>query len=529
MNTISKILIAIAAAGIVAGASAETTQGYRNPVIPGFYPDPSVCRVGDDFYLVNSSFQFFPGVPIFHSKDLIHWEQIGNVLDRESQLPLKGANSWLGIYAPTIRYKDGLYYMVTTNVGNDNAGRGNFFVTATDPAGPWSEPIWLDQGGIDPSFLFEDGKTYFSSNPDGAIWLCEIDPETGKQLTESRRIWGGDGGRYPEAAHIYKKDGWYYLMIAEGGTEMGHSETIARSRDIYGPYESNPDNPILYHLRQAAQDNPIQGTGHADLTDDGRGGWWMVNLAFRPQTMNQHLTGRETYLAPVEWNAEGWPVVNGGGIIYEHMDVPTLPQAHAKPRSRTYDFTSLDKMPFNWVYLRNPRFENYSLTDTGLRLTATNDGLDSMESPTFVAVRQQDIEFEISAVLSLSDATPGTKAGTSVYMDAGNHYDLCLVQDEDGKQSVMMEYRLNSLSGNAVGDVSVAPGKDITLTVKGTKDIYEFFYSTDGADSVRLGQLDSRYLSTETAGGFTGITLGLFAEGKGTANVRKFTYLAGDE
>lgn len=528
MKTIKKILIAIAVAGISGGAIANTSHGYRNPVIPGFYPDPSVCRVGEDFYLVNSSFQFFPGVPIFHSKDLIHWEQIGNVLDRESQLPLKEANSWLGIYAPTIRHHDGLYYMVTTNVGNDNAGRGNFFVTATDPAGPWSDPIWLDQGGIDPSFFFEDGKTYFSSNPDGAIWLCEIDPVTGKQLTESRRIWGGDGGRYPEAAHIYKKDGWYYLMIAEGGTEMGHSETIARSRDIYGPYESNPANPILYHLRQAAQDNPIQGTGHADLTDDGRGGWWIVNLAFRPQTMNQHLTGRETYLAPVEWNAEGWPVVNGGGIIYEYMDVPTLPQSDATSRSRTYDFTSITEMPFNWMYLRNPHFENYSLSRDGLRLKATSEGLDSMESPTFVAVRQQDIEFEASAILSLSDATSGTKAGISVYMDAGNHYDINLVQDKDGSQAVKLEYRLNSLSGDKSSATTFTSGEDVKLIVKGSKDTYEFFYSSCSGQPISLGKLDSRYLSTETAGGFTGITLGLFAEGNGTATVRNFSYLAKD-
>ena len=243
------ILLSSVLATVVLHAAASVTQGYVNPVIPGFYPDPSVCRVGDDYYLVNSSFQYFPGVPLFHSKDLIHWDQIGNVLDRESQLPLKGASAWLGIYAPTIRYNDGTYYMITTNVGNGDNGRGNFFVTATGPAGPWSDPIWLDQGGIDPSLLFDEGKTYFVSNPDGAIWLCEIDAATGRQLTESRRIWEGTGGRHPEAPHIYKKDGWYYLMIAEGGTEMGHMVTIARSRDIYGPYEANPAIPILYHQR----------------------------------------------------------------------------------------------------------------------------------------------------------------------------------------------------------------------------------------------------------------------------------------
>lgn len=163
-----------------------SAEEYRNPVIPGYHPDPSVCRVGDTFYLVNSSFQYFPGVPIFQSKDLVHWQQIGNVLDRESQVPLKGASSWLGIYAPTIRYHEGTYYMITTNVGNG----GNFMVTAKDPRGPWSEPVWLKQQGIDPSLYFENGKCYMVSNPGDAIWLCEINPKTGEQLTESRKNCG---------------------------------------------------------------------------------------------------------------------------------------------------------------------------------------------------------------------------------------------------------------------------------------------------------------------------------------------------
>ena len=180
-------------------------QGYHNPIIPGYHPDPSVCRVGSDFYLVNSSFQYFPGVPVFHSKDLINWEQIGNVLTRDSQLSLKGASSWLGIYAPTIRYNDGTYYMITTNVGHG----GNFLVTATNPMGPWSEPIWLSQQGIDPSLYFENGKVYMCSNPGDAVWLSEIDVKTGKQLSKSCMLWQGDGGRYPEGPHIYKKDGYY--------------------------------------------------------------------------------------------------------------------------------------------------------------------------------------------------------------------------------------------------------------------------------------------------------------------------------
>lgn len=504
-------------------ASAAVTEGYVNPVIPGFYPDPSVCRVGDDYYLVNSSFQFFPGVPVFHSKDLIHWTQIGNVLDRESQLPLKGASAWLGIYAPTIRYNDGTYYMITTNVGNGDNGRGNFFVTATDPAGPWSEPVWLDQGGIDPSLLFADGKTYFVSNPDGAIWLCEIDPVTGKQLTESRRIWGGTGGRHPEAPHIYKKDGWYYLMIAEGGTEMGHMVTIARSRDIYGPYEANPDNPILYHQRQIAQSSPIQGTGHADLVEAHDGSWWLVCLAFRPQTNNMHLTGRETYLAPVTWNADGWPVVNGNGTISVNMDVATLPQTEPVDRAVTYDFTSMDRLPYNWVYLRNPDMGNYCLSSAGLSLKGTGVDLNSIESPTYVAVRQQDIDFTASTVVSLGKSEKGAEAGVSVYMDMMSHYDLFLDESGDGTVRVTLRYQLNSISGERSLPVEIDPATPVTLSVKGSAEKYSFSCLVNGTD-YSLGDLDTRYLSTETAGGFTGITIGLFAVGDATATFRSFVY-----
>ena len=234
--------------------------GYQNPVIPGFYPDPSVCRAGDDFYLVNSSFEYFPGVPVFHSKDLIHWEQIGHCLTRDSQLPLQKCRASGGIYAPTIRYQDGLFYMITTNI----TGGGNFVVTATDPAGNWSDPVRIEPTGIDPDLFFENGKVYVCST-DGkmGIQMSQIDIKTGKRIGEKRHIWRGTGGRNAEGPHLYKKDGLYYLMISEGGTEYGHKITIARSKELTGPYMSNPSNPILTHADELGQGSPIQGTGHS--------------------------------------------------------------------------------------------------------------------------------------------------------------------------------------------------------------------------------------------------------------------------
>ncbi|MEO8254329.1 MAG: glycoside hydrolase family 43 protein, partial [Flavobacterium sp.] len=208
---------------------------FQNPILPGFYPDPSICRVGDDFYMVNSTFGYFPGVPIFKSKNLVNWKQIGYVLSRKEQLPLAKAKTTEGIFAPTIRYHDGLFYMITTNFSD----KGNFYVTAKDPDGEWSDPIWIETPGIDPSLYFdESGKVYVTSTQNwgaikNGIVMSEIDIKTGKLLTPPVTIWKGTGNRYPEGPHTYKKDGFYYLMIAEGGTEYGHSVTIARSKNIW--------------------------------------------------------------------------------------------------------------------------------------------------------------------------------------------------------------------------------------------------------------------------------------------------------
>lgn len=502
----------------------QTGQGYQNPVIPGFHPDPSVCRVGDDFYLVNSSFQYFPGVPLFHSKDLVHWEQIGHCLTRPSQLKLAGASSWGGIYAPTIRYHEGTFYMITTNVSD----KGNFLVHTTDPRDEWSDPVWIQQGGIDPSLYFEDGKCYLVSNPDVGIYLCEINPMTGEQLTPSRCIWNGTGGRYPEGPHIYKKDGWYYLLISEGGTEYGHKVTIARSRDIDGPYESNPANPILTHINKNAQNSPIQGTGHADLVQAADGSWWMVCLAFRPQTGAHHLLGRETFLAPVRWDENAWPVVNGDGTIALQMDVPTLPQQPFVAKPARTDFKE-GKLGAEWVYIRNYHPENYSFVSGKLRLKGTLAGLDERnDSPTFVGRRQENIDFTATTSVQLQKAAPADEAGLTVYMDEQHHYDLYVKQLAGNKQSLILRYRLGELT-HIEKEVPLPPSK-VQLRVKGDKELYTFEYATDGKNFRELGKINTRYVSTETAGGFTGIMLGMYAatgsEGsKGYGEFEYFEYL----
>ena len=500
---------------LMLGMMPVPAQEYRNPVIPGYHPDPSVCRVGDTFYLVNSSFQYFPGVPIFQSKDMVHWQQIGNVLDRESQLPLKGASSWLGIYAPTIRYHEGTYYMITTNVGNG----GNFLVTAKDPRGPWSDPVWLKQQGIDPSLYFENGKCYMVSNPGDAIWLCEINPQTGEQLTESRKLWQGDGGRYPEGPHIYKKDGYYYLLISEGGTELAHRLTIARSKKIEGPYESNPANPILTNCSRLGQSLQIQGTGHGDFVQAADGSWWMFFLAYRNYGGSYHHLGRETYLAPVQWDEGQWPVVNGGLPIDTLVKANTLPAVVlAKHLGASADFAPTTGQ-YEWVYLQNPIMANYATPDVKVKRLYPHGILTENNQPTFLGRRQESACFSLEASVLPKD---DVEAGLTVYQIHDGHLDLVVSSREISLRCKLksIDYVVKSVPRSAEGYVK--------LRIHSNGEMYYFDCSQNGTDYQPLGAVNCSLMSTEVAGGFTGVTLGMFAEGKakgcGYADFSGFRY-----
>ena len=498
-------------------------QQYANPVVPGCHPDPSVCRVGDTFYLVNSSFQYFPGVPIFQSKDLVHWQQIGNVLDRESQLPLKGASSWLGIYAPTIRYHKGTYYMITTNVGNG----GNFMVTAKNPRGPWSEPIWLKQQGIDPSLYFEDGKCYMVSNPGDAIWLCEINPQTGEQLSESKKLWQGDGGRYPEGPHIYKKDGYYYLLISEGGTELAHHLTIARSKNIEGPYESNPNNPILTNCSRLGQSLQIQGTGHGDFVQAENGSWWMVFLAYRNYGGSYHHLGRETFLAPVEWKEGEWPVVNQGLPIDTLVKANTLPAVILEKHKNAEPVDAPTTGEYEWVHLQNPITSNYcrrvdtmAANEKYLVRLYPHGTLTENNQPTFMGRRQESANMTLKTEVSVKG---NVEAGISVYQINDGHLDFFVSQSH-----IALRCKLKSID-YIVKSVPNVRKKPVKLRVRSDGTMYYFDYSTDGKTFKELASMNCSLMSTEVAGGFTGVTLGMYVDGKEKSGYADFSYFRYEE
>lgn len=483
---------------------------FRNPVIPGFHPDPSICRVGEDFFLVNSSFEFFPGVPIFHSRDLAHWQQIGHVLTRPSQLPLTGARASGGIYAPSLRHHAGLYYMITTNVD----GGGHFYVTSPSPAGPWSEPVWLPGGGIDPSLFFDDDDTcYFTYTDDTSIQQAIIEPSTGRLLTPPRPIWQGTGGMHPEGPHLYKIGGVYYLLIAEGGTEYGHMVTLARSASPWGPWEACPGNPILTHRSRLS---PIQGCGHADLVDDANGQWWLVFLAFRPLGYYPcYNLGRETFLAPVTWTSDGWPVVNHGQLIELEMDAP-LPSGKPLEAAPTLDDFVTEQPGYVWNYLRNPDPEDY---DTQRRpgwisLRCSAAGLDDAASPAWLGRRQEHHRCSALTLIDFDPEEEREEAGLTAYMNPTHHYEIGLTRRK-GRRMLFVRRRIGRLAAYTL--MRPVPAGRLVLGIRADTQEYHFGWGLDGGEMEWLYEADAErnYLTTEVAGGFTGVYLAIFASGGG--------------
>lgn len=516
---------------------------YKNPIIPGYNPDPSICRVGDDFYLVNSTFEFFPGVPIYHSKNLVNWELKGYCLNRRSQLELEGCRNSGGIYAPTIRHHNGMFYMITTNVTD----KGNFVVHTDDIDKEWSEPAWIDQGGIDPSLFWDDDeRCYYCSTGvlDGVrgIVAFEINPMTGEILSDKHLISEGCGGQCAEGPHIYKKDGMYYLMIAEGGTEYAHRETIQRSDSVWGPYTACPHNPIISHKEYKKSE--IQATGHADLIEDVNGNWWLVFLGIRRFSHALlHNLGRETFLAPVTWQ-DGWPVVgyNGNGTIELVMDAP-LPGLDTKEsavnihtddktgkemlyadHSVCIDFSDkeLDK---RLQYTRNPDMSHYIYDSGSSRLTLVGTDITLNEpgkSPTILSFKQPEFTTTLKAVINLG-STNAKRAGIAAYYNNDYHYEIYAGNDENGLYIGF--YKHIHDMGVELEHIPVSKeeaDKNLLVKIDTDREKYTFSYVIADTDNYnarlafhRIGQGLNAGLSTEGTRTmtFTGTLFSLFAEG----------------
>ncbi|MDF2484637.1 MAG: Alpha-N-arabinofuranosidase [Herbinix sp.] len=501
-----------------------------NPILPGFYPDPSVCRVGKDYYLVNSTFSYFPGVPIFHSRDLVHWKQIGNVLDREEQIDLTGADHSGGIYAPTLRYHKGTFYMITTNVTHG----GNFIVTSKDPAGPWSNPVYLGSGGIDPSLFFDDdGKCYYTGTKDrrenhryfgdNEIYVQELDLVTLRLVGDSYPIWHGAlrDTVWPEGPHLYKKYGRYYLMIAEGGTGHEHAVTIAVGTSLKEPFTGHRCNPILTH-RHLGNDYPIVNVGHGDLVETQNGETYMVVLASRPYGGYYRNLGRETFLVPVTWE-NGWPVVNRGiGLLEDTVEVPNLPKFSVEPVPEREEFDG-ESLPYHFIYLRNPNPASYSLSARKgyLRMQLAPERMLERVNPSYLGVRQTGMSYILETKMEFTPENEQQEAGLVLLQS--NHYHYRFVCTLLGGVKTMILVRCFEGKEEVVGQVPCenmnSSNQELLLRITAKQQMLIFSYSFEGTNYIPVkAGIDASMLSTDIAGGFVGTTMGLYCSSNGAAS-----------
>jgi beta-xylosidase len=543
----------------------KISTGFSNPVLAGFYPDPSICRVDGDYYLVNSTFSYFPGLPIFHSKDLVSWRLLGHAMDRAGQLNLDRQGVSRGLFAPTIRYNKGVFYVTCTLV---DIG-GNFVVTATSPQGPWSDPVWLPEvHGIDPSLFFDDnGKAYIlynSSAPDDrplyeghrTIRMREFDTGTLTVAGDEHILVNGgtDISRKPgwiEAPHIVKKDGYYYLIAAEGGTGDQHSEVVFRSLSMQGPYIAFERNPILTQRQlNPKREAAITSTGHADFVQTERGDWWAVFLGcrpYRPYDEGYYNTGRETFLAPVTWR-DGWPIVTADAEkVQYHYPYPTPPAA-VSPLPFSGNFTekdNFDNEPLDkqWVFLRTPHEKWYDLKSKrgflGLRLRP--ETCSGTMNPSFLGHRQQHLQGSASTALAFAPASEKEKAGLLIFQNETHFYFLC--KSVKGHRAVVELYRSDESAGaenqmELIASHVLHGGespKELHLKIEARGSAYAFLFGfTRGDWQVLKEGVDARFLSTKIAGGFVGCMYALYATSLGARSTKSayfdwFEYVGDDE
>lgn len=499
---------------------------FFNPIIPGWASDPSVCRVDSDYWLVTSTFGYYPGVPLYHSRDLVNWRLERNILDRPSQLEyLKGQSlDRGGIYAPTIRYNPNnkTYYMITTDVGH-----GNFYVTAKDPLGEWSDPVWLpDVDGIDPSFFFDDnGKSYIIHKEDTegkpkwsnhrSILIIEFDTTTG--TTVGKNVPFLEEGVGPEehlardeGPHLYKINGKYYVVCAEGGTSVNHSAVCYRADNVMGPYRRWSRNPMLtQRLLNERRTNPVACAGHADLVETPEGEWWAVFLATRPVNNGFENLGRETFLMPVKWSKDGFPYIT--------QEKDTVPMRLTRGRatrgtdvtfgnfSWTDDFKAKTLRP-EWLSLWGDASAFYKLSRKGLELQCHPYTFAKAQTPAYIGRRLQHHRFSVEADM---DFLPTATSSAGLMLVKNNDRQYYLSRNATG----VTLWKCGKGKRESLGSVGI-PADVRKITLRTTSDGKNFVFSVNDGNGWKdvATNVDAGFLSTRFSGGFTGTTVGMYAE-----------------
>nr|WP_315199293.1 glycoside hydrolase family 43 protein [uncultured Flavobacterium sp.] len=508
---------------------------FYTPILQGCYPDPAITRKGDDYYMVCSSFAMFPGVPIFHSKDLVNWTDLGGVLNNVNEFNPHDTGISAGVYAPGITYNphNDTFYMIVTAF---SGGLGNIIVKTKDPMKGWGSPIKLDFGGIDPSIFFDDnGKGYIVHNdaPDKGkelyeghriIKVWEYDVATDKVISGTDKIivdGGVDLSKRPiwiEAPHLYKKDGSYYLMCAEGGTGGNHSEVIFKSNSPKGPFIPAPSNPILtqrYFPRERA--NKFDWAGHADLVKGPGDKYYGVFLGIRPNEKDRVNAGRETFILPVDWSGT-FPVFENGLVPMEpKLKMPsgvenkTGKDGFFPNGNFTFEenFTS-NKLDYRWIGLRGPRENFISVTKKGLQINPFQVNIKELKPTSTLFYRQQHNSFTFAATIDYKPASEKDLAGITCLQNERFNYVFGITKK--GNDTYILLERTEKGQSKIIASTKIDIKNSLRLQVKATGDSYEFSYSVNGTDFQNLGgPVSGEILSTNAAGGFTGALVGLYA------------------
>lgn len=485
---------------------------YRNPVLRGMNPDPSVVRVGSVYFLTTSTFEYFPGCAIYRSLDLVHWERIGYGLQRPEQFTALHSDH-PSLYACTLRYHDGKFYLVTTDV----RGGGNFLVTATDPSGPWSQPLPIDHGMFDPSLFFDDdGKVYYTRRgPDKRqnIVQAEIDVTTGRLITPLRTISTGLVTSGAEGPHLYRIGGWYYLVLAEGGTRFFHMETVGRSRSPWGPFVGSPWNPwISQHI---SWDDPAKSLGHCDLVETPEHDWWTVCLGTRHFNYASFDLGRETFLFHVKW-MDGWPTIDSQDTASLIVDRATLPP-HSWPEQAARDEFSEQSLRLEWNTIGPQGLRNISLTERPgfLRLHGQPGGFSFTQPTAFVGRRQTEWWTTSTVRMEFDPRDDAEQAGLTVFMSPLFHYDLCETRGA-GQRFVQVVKQVGDIHVVAA-QIPVPPGP-LLLRIESDPLLYHFSYAESDGVWHEVGTAEAKLLAPEIASVWSGAYIGMFSASNGPQN-----------
>ncbi len=484
---------------------------YRNPIRTGMYPDPSIIRVEDTYYMVNSSFIYFPCIPVSMSKDLVHWKIIGHAIVNPQWARLDNLEGGRGYWAPDISYYAGKFYITATYRLNDDGTiyRKQIIVSSETPEGPYSEPAIIDEDGIDPSlFTDDDGKRYMLLNRGARI--LPINKEGTKQIGEAKLLYYGDNKRAPEGPHLLKKDGYYYLFEAEGGTGPGHRITVSRSKELMGRYEPCPYNPIM---RQNDEGAIIQRCGHGKPVQTQNGQWYIVYLCGRKIGEGYSILGRETALDPITWTADGWPIVN-------NLDGPSTLQIKPNLPEMIWEESDFDDfkeqwLGTNWVFPRPPEMDGIVLKNSYVYIKGSKEDLSSMHARNILLRRQTDFKFSCVCKMKMPDIYPGQDMGITCYYDENTFikFGIFATTEEQPRLLIkVMEYVDGYIEGKEV-EVDCSK-KYIYLKVNVNYLTRAFYFSYDGEEYQHVDTLTNVYYlcdeGLKKGKRFTGAMVGMY-------------------